>query len=71
MKLEIHEIFGPKLGKLISKLELKLEKWKKHELTMCSNSKFWSSMKLKFDESELVQALVYTYQDGTKLESTN
>ena len=40
MKLEILEIFGPKLGKLVSKLELKLEKWKKLELNMRSNSKF-------------------------------
>ena len=49
MKPEILEIFGPKLGKLVSKLELKLEKWKKLELAMRSNSKFRSSMKLEFD----------------------
>ena len=42
------EIFGPKLGKLISKLELKLEKWMKLELDICSNSKFWS-----FDETRI------------------
>ena len=50
IKLEIREIFRTKLGKLVSKLELELKKWKKLELNMCSNSKFWSSMKLKFDE---------------------
>ena len=38
------------LGKLISKLELKLEKWKKLELTMYSNLKFGSSLKLEFDK---------------------
>ena len=54
MKLEILEMFRPKLEKLFSKLELKLElkleKWKKCELAMCSTSKFWRSMKLEFDE---------------------
>ena len=40
IKLEIVEIFGPKLGKTVSKLELKLKKWKKLELAMYSNSKF-------------------------------
>ena len=43
MKLEILEkfdIFGPKLGKIVSKLKLKLKIWKKFELVMCSNSKF-------------------------------
>ena len=38
------------LGKLVSKLELKLEKWKKLELAMYFNSKFWSSMKFEIDE---------------------
>ena len=33
IKLEIFDKFGPKLGKL----GLKLEKWKKLELAMCSN----------------------------------
>ena len=46
MKLEILEILGPKLGKLVSKLE----KWKKLELAMLSNSKFCCSMKLEFHE---------------------
>ena len=40
IKLEILEIFGPKLEKLVSKLELKLEKWKNLELDMCSSSNF-------------------------------
>ena len=35
IKREILEIFGPKLEKLVSKLEIKLEKWKKLELAMC------------------------------------
>ena len=62
MKLEILEIFGPKLGKLVSRLELKLEKWKKHELTMCSNSKFWSSMKLEFYEKWACSStIIYMY----------
>ena len=34
------EKFKPKLGKLVSKLELKLEKWKKLELVKYLNSKF-------------------------------
>ena len=50
MILEILEIFRPTLEKLVSKLQLKLEKRKKLELTMCSNSKFWSLMKLQLDE---------------------
>ena len=48
--LEILEIFRPTLEKLVSKLQLELEKRKKLELTMCSNSKFWSLMKLEYDE---------------------
>ena len=48
--LEVLEIFRPTLEKLVSKLQLKLEKRKKLELTMCSNSKFWSFMKLQLDE---------------------
>ena len=40
IKLEILKTIRPKLGKLVSKFELKLEKWKKMELAMCSNSKF-------------------------------
>ena len=44
------ETFGPKLGKLVSKLKLKLKKLKKLELVMCSNSKFLGSMKFEFDE---------------------
>ena len=41
IKLEILEEFKPKLGKPDSKLELlKLEKLKKLELALCSNSKF-------------------------------
>ena len=47
---EILETFGPKLGKLVSKLKLKLKKLKKLELAMCSNSKFLGSMKFEFDE---------------------
>ena len=39
IKLEILEIFRLKHGKLVSKLELKIEKWKNLELAMCSNSK--------------------------------
>ena len=50
VKLETLEKFQPKLGKHISKLELKLEKWKKLELPMHSNLKFGRSMKLKFDK---------------------
>ena len=38
-KLEILGIFRPKLGKLVSKLVLKLEKWKILELAIYSNSK--------------------------------
>ena len=30
--LEILKMFGPKLGKLVSKLEVELKKWKKLEL---------------------------------------
>ena len=41
---------GQKHRKLVSKLELKLEKWKKLQFVMCSNSKFWSLKKLEFDE---------------------
>ena len=40
IKLEILEKFGPKLGKFVSKLELKLEKWKKLELALCLKTKF-------------------------------
>ena len=50
MKLAILKIFGSKLGKLVPKLKLKLEKCKKLELVMCSNSKFLSATKLEFDE---------------------
>ena len=49
-KLEIREMFKPKLGKVISKLELKHEKFIFLELDMYFNSKLSSSMKLKFDE---------------------
>ena len=44
--LEILKRFVQNLGKLISKLELKLEKWNKLELAMCSNLK-----DLKLDET--------------------
>ena len=37
IKLEILEILGPKLKKLVSKLKLELKIWKKLELDMCSN----------------------------------
>ena len=50
IKLEILEKFGPKLIKIVFKLKLQLKKWKKLELVMCSNLKFWSSIKLEFDE---------------------
>ena len=40
VKLEIVEILLPKLGKIVSKLELKLEKWKKLELALCLKTKF-------------------------------
>ena len=49
-KLEILKQFGPKLGKFVSRLKLKLETWKKHELVMCWNSKLPSLMKLGFDK---------------------
>ena len=50
INLKILERFGQKLGKLVSKLKLKLTKWKILELDVCSKLKFWSSMKLEFDE---------------------
>ena len=50
MKLETVRIFWPKLGELVPKLKLKLEKFKNLELNKCLNSKFWSMMKLKFNE---------------------
>ena len=53
IKLEILEMFGQKLGELVSKLKLKLTKWKIIEIDVCSNLKFWSSMKLEFDEKYL------------------
>ena len=40
MNLKTLEIFEPKIGKLISKLEHKLKKWMKLEFDVCSNSKF-------------------------------
>ena len=40
IKLETFKIFRPKFGKLVTKLELEFEKWKKLELAMCSNSEF-------------------------------
>ena len=40
IKFEIFIIFRPKIGKLVSKLELKLKKWNILELVACSNSKF-------------------------------
>ena len=46
IKLKILDIFEPKLGKLISKLKLKLEKLIFLELDMHSNAKFSNSMKL-------------------------
>ena len=39
IELEIFDKFQPKLGKIVSKLGLKLEKWKKLELAMYLNSK--------------------------------
>ena len=44
------EIFEPKLGKLVFKLKLKLEKFIFLELDMCSKMKFSSLMKLEFNK---------------------
>ena len=43
------EIFEPKLGKLVAKLKLKLEKFILLELDIRSSSRFSSLMKLEFD----------------------
>ena len=48
--LEILKKFGPKLGKFVSRLKLKLETWKKLELIICLNSKLPSLMKIEFDK---------------------
>ena len=40
MKLKTLEIFEPKIGKLISKLDHKFKKWMNLVLDVCSNSKF-------------------------------
>ena len=49
IKIEILlEMFEPKLGKLVSKLKFKLEKFIFLKLDMSSNSKYPSLMKLKF-----------------------
>ena len=50
IKLEMLEIFKPKLGILVFKLKLKLGKCIFLELNMCSKMKFSSFMKLKFNE---------------------
>ena len=50
IKLEVFEKLEPKFGKLIWKINLKLEKFIFCELVICLNSKFSSSMKLEFDE---------------------
>ena len=49
-KLEIFEVFETKLGRLVSKLKLKLEKSIYLELDICSNSNFSSLMKGEFDQ---------------------
>ena len=41
IKLEILKIFEPKLGKLVSKLKLKLKKFIFLKLDMCLNSKIF------------------------------
>lgn len=59
IKLEIIEIFQPKLAKFLSKLKLKLEKFINLNLNMCLNSNILNSMKLEFEKkNELVQALL-------------
>ena len=50
IKFEILEISVPKLGKLLSKLKFKHEKFIFFEFDKCLNSKFSSSMELEFDE---------------------
>ena len=50
IKLEILKVFEHKLGKLVSKLKLKLKRLIFLALDMCLNVKFSSSMKLEFDE---------------------
>ena len=50
IRIETFEMFELKLGKLVSKLKLKLEKFVFLKLDMCSKSKFSSSIKLQFDE---------------------
>ena len=63
IKLEIIEMFEPKLCKFVSKFKLKLEKYIFLELVMCSNSKlqFWwifdfhKCQNLNFVQSEQVQ----------------
>ena len=47
-KIEILEMFEPKLGKLVSKLKFKLKKFIFLKLDMSSNSKYPSLMNLKF-----------------------
>ena len=49
-KLEVLETFEIKLGKLVSKPNLKNQKYIFFEIEICSNSKSSSSMKLEFDE---------------------
>ena len=58
IKLEIIEIFQPKLAKFLSKLKLKLEKFINLNLNMCLNSNILNSIKLEFEKSKLVQALL-------------
>ena len=48
IKIEIFEMFEPKLGKLVSKLKFKLKKFIFLKLDMSSNSKYPSLMNLKF-----------------------
>ena len=50
IKLEILEIFQPKLSKFLSKLMLKLEKFIYLNLNMCLNSNILNSMKLEFEK---------------------
>ena len=47
-KIEILEMFEPKLGKLVSKLKFKLKKFIFLKLDMPANSNYSSLMKLKF-----------------------